>query len=128
MANLDETVSDFLGEVADSWKRNDGTALGELFTEDGSLVNPFGQRADGHAAVAAMYAEFFAGMLSGTSTTFSSLRVRPVGEDHAFLDCDQVISGGAFALNGHMSALLRKEAGRWRFVDGRPHTYLDPAA
>jgi uncharacterized protein (TIGR02246 family) len=128
MTDLRTAVGDVLGEFADSWKRNDGAAVGELFTEDGSLVNPFGQRADGRAAVAAMYTEFFAGMLGGTSTTFSARRVRPIGEDHAFLDCDQVISGGAFELNGHLSALLRAEAGQWRIVDGRPHAYLDPAA
>ncbi len=128
MTDLETPVREFLDEFAEAWKRNDGPAIGALFTDDSSLVNPFGRRVDGRAAVAAMYTEFFAGMLSGTSTEFSSVRVRAVGADHAFVDCAQLISGGAFTLDGHLGALLRLDGGVWRVVDGRPHAYLDSAA
>ena len=47
------SVTAFFGKVADTWKTNDGAATADFFTEDGSLINPFDERADGRAALAA---------------------------------------------------------------------------
>jgi uncharacterized protein (TIGR02246 family) len=80
-----------------AWKTNDGATVAGFFVEDGTLINPFGHRADGRAAVAAMYSEFFAGMLAGSSTTVDLASVRPVGDDHAFADGQQTINGPAGA-------------------------------
>src|SRR5437868_15463417 len=78
------SVIAFLDRFADAWKRNDASAAAALFVDDGSLINPFGQRADGHAAVQAMYADYFSGMLRGTTTTVVLSSVRGLGADHAF--------------------------------------------
>jgi uncharacterized protein (TIGR02246 family) len=109
--------------VAAAWAANDGRAVADFFTEDGSLINPFGQRADGRAAVAAMYAEYFAGMLRGTTTAVDLTSVRAVGDDHAFADAEQTIHApdGRVVLAVHLAALLRREGEDWRFVDSRPY-------
>lgn len=123
----DEIKSTFQ-RYADHWKTNDGAAVAGDFVEAGSLINPFGQRADGRAAIAAMYSEYFRGMLGGTSTTFQIASVRPVASDHAFVDVEQTIVGrdGQVVLAAHLATLLRREPDGWRIVDGRPYAFAPP--
>ena len=124
MGQDDSSVGAFLEQFTASWKTNDGAALADYFTDDGTLINPFGQRADGRAAVAAMYSEYFAGMLQGTTTTVSLESLRPVGADHAFADAEQTISApnDDTLLVVHLAALLRRGGDTWQFVDSRPYT------
>lgn len=112
-------------QFCDAWRTNDGAAVAGFFTEDGSLINPFGQRADGRTAVATMYSEYFRGMLRGTSTTFNLGNVRSVESNHAFADGEQTInsSDGNIVLVVHLAALLRRDGKSWRFVDARPYTF-----
>lgn len=125
MPALFDEVKASLDRCAAAWETNDGAAVAAFFTEDGSLINPFGQRADGRAAVAAMYSEFFSGMLRGTTTTVSLSSVRAVGQEHAFADAEQTITGpdGNVVLVAHLAALMRRDGDEWRFVDGRPYTF-----
>ena len=44
MGTAEDTVSAFFDKLADAWKANDGAAFAACFTEDGSLINPFGER------------------------------------------------------------------------------------
>jgi uncharacterized protein (TIGR02246 family) len=125
MATQKEQIKQTYDRFAANWKTNDGPSVAGDFVEDGSLINPFGQPAKGRAAIAAMYAEYFAGMLRGTTTTFELTDVRPVENDHAFVDAEQVIRGadGTVVLAAHLTALLRHERNEWRIVDGRPFTF-----
>jgi len=120
-----DDVQASLDRFATAWQTNDGTAVAGFFTDDGSLINPFGQRADGRTAVAAMYAEYFGGMLRGTATTVNLASVRAIGPDHAFADAEQTITApdGSVVLVVHLAALLRREDGEWRFVDSRPYSF-----
>lgn len=113
---------------ANTWKTNDGASVARAFTEDGTLINPFGERADGRGAVSAMYTQYFGTLLRGTSTTIALANVRAVGTDHAFADAAQTITGadGKVVLSCHLAALLRREADGWRFVDARPYTFPKP--
>jgi len=108
-----------------AWKANDGGTLGGFFVDDGVLINPFGERADGRAAVAAMYTKYFGGMLSGTSTVTKIASVRRVESHHAFVDGEQTVyaTDGSIVLVVHLAALMRRDDDRWRFVDARPYTY-----
>jgi len=123
-AQLDE-IKAALNAYADAWKANDGSRLGGFFVDDGTLVNPFGQLADGREAVTAMYKEYFAGMLAGTSTTIEVTNVRDLDGDRAFIDADQRIlaADGSQVLSVHLAALLQRQAGSWKYVDARPFTY-----
>ena len=125
MSALFEQITAFFVRVTAAWKTNDGPAVAGTFTDDGTLINPFGQRAEGRAAVAAMYSEYFGGMLRGTSTTITLTHVHAVENDHAFADGDQTIYGsdGKVVLAVHISALLRRDGDGWRFVDSRPFPF-----
>ena len=125
-----ESVEKFLQLFADTWKTNDGAALGDFFVDDGTLINPFGERADGRAAVAGMYSDYLGGMLQGTSMTGSLASVRGIDANHAFADAEQTIysAEGQVALVVHLAALLRRDGDSWRFVDSRPYTFAVPTS
>ena len=125
-AQLDE----LFGLFDKSWEANDGEAVAGHFTADGSLVNPFGERADGRDAVAAMYSQYFGGMLAGTTISSTITSVRPVGDDHALVDGEQTITGsdGETVLAVRLCALLRRDGDAWCFADSRPYVVAAPPA
>jgi len=120
-----DQIKSTLDRFSAAWKANDGATVAGFFVDDGSLITPFGQRADGRSAVAAMYSEYFEGMLRGTSTTFNLASVRAVEPDHAFADGEQTINApdGNVVLVVHIAALLRRDGDGWRFVDSRPYAF-----
>lgn len=130
MTSPEDSVAAFHTKLADAWSANDGTAFAAFFTADGSLINPFGERADGREALTAMYSEYFGGMLKGTTTSISLTHVRPIGPDHALADANQTV----YAANGdvlmalHVVNLLRKDGNDWRLADSRPYTFPPPPA
>ena len=130
MSSSENTVAAFHQKLAAAWSANDGPAFAAFFTQDGSLINPFGERADGRAALSAMYSEYFGGMLKGTTTSISLTHSRSIGPDHAFADAEQTI----YAANGdvlmalHVVNLLRKDGDDWRLVDSRPYGFPPPPA
>lgn len=119
-----DQIASMLDRFAAAWRSNAAAAVAGFFTDDGSLINPFGERADGRAAITAMYARYFQGMLRGTSTAAQIGSVRPIEGQHAFLDADQTVFApdGSVLLAVHVAALLRREADSWRLVDSRPYT------
>ncbi len=130
MGSPENSVVAFHDKVAAAWSANDGAAFAAFFTQDGSLINPFGERADGRQALTAMYSEYFGGMLKGTTTSISLTHVRPVEPDHAFADAEQTV----YAANGdvlmalHVVNLLRRDGDDWRLVDSRPYAFPPPPA
>jgi uncharacterized protein (TIGR02246 family) len=114
-----------LDEFAAVWNRSDGAGLGAFFTDDGTLINPFGERAEGSEAVSSMYVSYFGGRLAGTSTEIVVSNVRLVDEYLAFVDGEQTIvaGDGSPVLAVHLAALMRREGGGWRFLDARPYAY-----
>lgn len=119
-------VAGFFEQVCKVWGTNDGAQLAGLFSEDGSLINPFGERADGRAAVEDIYADYFTGMLAGTTATIHVESVRSIDDAHVLADVAQTILGGdgSVVLVAHLTALLRREDD-WRFVDARPYTFAE---
>lgn len=125
MGAEDSSVEAFFEKVATTWEENDGPAIAALFTEDGSLINPFGERADGRNALTAMYSEYFDGMLKGTTTSLTLTELRTVESNHALADADQTIyaTNGDVVLTLHVVNLLRRDGSDWKFVDCRPYAY-----
>ena len=115
-------------ELCVAWKTNDAGTVAELFTDDGSLINPFGQRADGRAAITSMYAEYFNGLLAGTTTVATVDTIRPIDADHVFVDGRQTVDApnGATIFDLHISALVRREHDSWKLVDARPFSLAEP--
>ena len=108
-----------------AWQANDGAAAAGFFVDDGSLINPFGERADGRAAIAGMYSQYFAGMLRGSTTHFTLESVRDIESNHAFADGQQTVTGsdGKVILVVHLASLMRRVGDSWKVVDSRPYTF-----
>lgn len=123
-------ATEFLDRFARTWADNDGVTLGRLFTADSSLVNPFGERADGRGAIAEMYSGYFAGLLAGTTTTLTDVRSRRAAPGVLFVDAEQVINdpAGHPLMTVHLSALLIQDGDEWRFADARPFVPAAPVA
>jgi uncharacterized protein (TIGR02246 family) len=121
-----DEIRSMLERFAAAWKENDGSAVGSFFTDDGTLINPFGERAGGRGSVTAMYTKYFGSMLHGTSTKIDLVTVRDVEDDHAFADAEQTVTAadGSVLLAVHLATLLRREADGWRFVDARPYPFV----
>jgi uncharacterized protein (TIGR02246 family) len=127
---VEAAVGDFFEQVTKAWDSNDGEAFGAQFTDDGTLINPFGERATGRAEVTAMYVQYFAGMLGGTTSTVQVQSLREIDRTNALVDADQNILApdGTVVLAVHLTALLRLVDGEWRFVDARPYAFAQPPA
>jgi uncharacterized protein (TIGR02246 family) len=125
MEAAETSVRVFFESLAATWKSNDGAAFAACFTEDGSLINPFGQRADGRAALTAMYTEYFGGMLQGTTTTIELTNLRQIADDVVLADGDQTIYSkeGAALLELHAVNLIRRDGDTWRLMDSRPYEF-----
>jgi uncharacterized protein (TIGR02246 family) len=130
MGDNRQAVEQYFGQVADAWKRNDGGAIAETFVADGTLINPFGERADGREAIASMYTDYFGGMLQGTTTTVKVESVRAVDAENLFVDAEQTIlgPGGDVVLVVHLATLLRNQGGRCASVEARPYAFAAPPA
>ncbi len=124
MSAQDQITSTF-ERFSAAWQANDGAAAAAFFVDDGSLINPFGERADGRAAIAGMYSQYFGGMLRGSTTSFTLDSVRDIENDHAFADGQQIVTGsdGKVILVVHIASLMRRGGDSWKIVDSRPYTF-----
>jgi uncharacterized protein (TIGR02246 family) len=126
----ESSVRAFFDRLSASWAENDGARFAAHFTEDGSLINPFGERADGRAALTAMYTQYFGGMLGGTTTTIDLTNVRAVEADHALADVTQTVhaANGEVLMVLHVVNLLRADGDGWQLVDSRPYAFVPAPA
>lgn len=118
-----QAIVDLFDRFSAAWNANDATALGRCYSEDGCLIDPFGRRADGRAAIADAFAGLFGGPMAGTSTLFAIDHVRTVESMHALVDGEQrvVAPDGSVVLAVHIASLVRRENDGWKVVDGRPY-------
>jgi uncharacterized protein (TIGR02246 family) len=130
MEPAEKSVASFYEKLAAAWGDNNGTAFAAFFTEDGSLINPFGERADGRDSLEAMYSEYFSGMLKETTTKIKLTHLRQIEPDHAFADAEQTIyaANGDVMLALHVVNLLRRRGDDWQLVDSRPYAFPPPPA
>ena len=128
MSTLFAQINASFNRFCAAWTTDDSTAVADCLVDGGSLINPFGQRANWRTAVAATYAAFFGGGLRGTATTVTLGSVRAVEADHAFADGEQTITApdGAVIVVSRLAALLQRDGDCWRFVDARPYACASP--
>ena len=58
MASNEDQIRSVVQRFSEAWNRNNGAEVGAFFTEDGCLINPFGERANGRASVGEMYTRY----------------------------------------------------------------------
>jgi uncharacterized protein (TIGR02246 family) len=120
---------------AAAWNNADGAAMGMAYTEDGSLLDPFGTEARGREAVGELLGKTVTEFLKGSTTSIAIEHTRFVKPDVAFVDANQTVTG-AMSPEGaalpemkfHVAATLLKTDGGWKFVDARPYQFMTQPA
>ncbi len=116
-------------QFSDAWAR-DSHARAALWTEDASLINPFGVKANGRAAIEKVFADEDATFAKGTTHTFSDFSFRFLTASLAAVDATGEIKGMKGAdgaalppVRLHVFTLLRKTGGAWQIQDARPYVF-----
>ena len=154
---MDETknVRARLDAFVAAWNRNDWEEMASLWSSDGDLINPFGRKAAGHAAVRAMFRiehsnpeeagvttlpitgdmpdPATVSMMRNTRYTIVRHSIRFLKEDVAVVDWDAQIFGiktlaGALTppFDHHMTLIMTRQDDAWLMLAGRPHAYASP--
>jgi uncharacterized protein (TIGR02246 family) len=115
-------------EFSDAWAHGDAHARAALWAEDASLINPFGLKAHGRAAIEKLFEQENAGFAKGTTHTFSDFSFRFLTPTIVEVDTTGEIEGmkgtdGAPMppLKLHVFAIMAKTGGKWQMKDARPY-------
>jgi uncharacterized protein (TIGR02246 family) len=107
-------------EFAAAWNAHDAKKMAAVWAENGDLINPFGQKASGRAAIEKFFENEQAGVMKGTTYKIESISVRELDPSCAVGDWESVVTG-MMDPNGkplppfqhHVSVVCVKRAGHW---------------
>lgn len=108
----------------EGWCRSDAEACAACYAADAVRVGASGDTQRGQAEIRAAYEALFGGRLAGSAVAISEGTIRPLGPDLALWQGALTITPpDRPPLRGHVVELLRRDAGRWRIVEGHPKLY-----
>lgn len=93
MGGDEEGVKAAFERFSQAWAAGDAKARAMVFTNDGSIINPFGQEAWGRAEIVKLFEDENATIAKGTTQTFDNFKMTFVLPNLALVDCDGTISG-----------------------------------
>lgn len=99
---------------ADAFKRGDYQAIGNLYTEDGTLLQPGGERIRGQAAIANYFTKGYAGKPPAT-VTFSNFEF--YGNDDVVTEVSDATvrsHDGKVEYLGKQTLIFLKQGGAWK--------------
>ncbi|KPA97045.1 YybH family protein [Pseudomonas asplenii] len=99
---------------AEAYKNGDYQAIGRLYTEDGALLQPGGERVVGPAAIVAYFTEAFVGKKPNT-VTFSDYEF--YGDDRAVTEVSDAVvrdHTGKVQYRGKQILIFLKQNGEWK--------------
>ena len=107
----------------EAWDRADAAAIAAYFAPDGDFTNPTGFHAQGHADIAAFYAQAFAAGYAGSRGGLKVLRTRLVAPGVMVVDGEWSIRGARTPQGGARpseqglaTAVLVRTDGAWRIA------------
>ena len=93
LAADDQGIKDRIDEFQNAWNKHDAKAMAAVFTDDGSLVNPFGVTANGREEVQKVFTEEQAHPFKESTYATSDVKVQMITADVATVDSTGNISG-----------------------------------
>jgi uncharacterized protein (TIGR02246 family) len=116
----EQPIKDRLNEFQAAWNKDDAKAMAEVFTEDGSLVNPFGDSATSRAEIEKIFTEEHAHPFKGSTYSFTDVKIQWVSDELAVVDLNGNISGVKAADGSaapdcphHVTWTMIKKDGKW---------------
>jgi uncharacterized protein (TIGR02246 family) len=127
MGGDEEGVKAAFERFSQAWAAGDAKARAMVFTNDGSIINPFGKEAWGRAEIIKLFEEENATIAKGTTHTFDNFKITFVLPNLALVDCDGTISGiktpagdAAPDQKVHVFAVAVKRGKDWQCRYARP--------
>jgi uncharacterized protein (TIGR02246 family) len=127
-AGAEAAIQKVWQQFSDAWARADAPARAALFSEDATLINPFGVKANGRAAIEKLFEQENVGFARDTTHTFSDFSFRFLTPTLAEVDATGEITGKPGTdramqptLSIHVFAIMAKRSGTWQLQDARPY-------
>jgi uncharacterized protein (TIGR02246 family) len=121
------------GEFVAGWNAHDARKMAAVWTEDGDLINPFGQSAKGRAEIEKFFEKEQATVMKGTTYKIESSSIRELDATCAIADWTAVVTGmtdaGGRALppfNHHVVVAFVKKGGHWHAAAIRAYGFETP--
>jgi uncharacterized protein (TIGR02246 family) len=126
LAADDQAIKDRINEFTAAWNKDDAKAMAAVFTEDGSLINPFTVEGHGRDEVEKIFTKEHTQLFKGSTYTASDVKIQWITPDVALADVTGHISGikaadGSAAPDfpHHVSWLWVKKDGKWMTAAAR---------
>jgi uncharacterized protein (TIGR02246 family) len=123
---IERQVRTTIEEFVRAWDAHDVAALAACWTDGGSVVDPWGRFAAGREAVTELLTREHGDLMRESSYRVDALRIRPLSETSAVIECDAVIenalapNGKRYELAHRVDAVLVADGERWRFISLHP--------
>jgi uncharacterized protein (TIGR02246 family) len=114
----EKAVRQAIKDFNDADNGHDGKALAGLFSADGDLLTPAGERLSGPAQIETSVKAPQIWSESGPAL-MRSIRVRFLRPDVAVIDAERAVYGSTGGSAHHLTFLLTKEDGQWRIASCR---------
>ncbi len=122
-------------EFVAAWNAHDAKKMAAVWTADGDLINPFGQKASGRAAIEKFFEAEQAGVMKGTTYKIESTSIRELDKNTAFADWESVVTGmtgpdgkPAPPFRHHVSIVYVMKGGHWGAAAVRAYSFPTPPA
>jgi uncharacterized protein (TIGR02246 family) len=126
LAADDQAIKDRVDQFQAAWNKDDAKAMAAIWTEDGTLINPFNATAKGRDEIEKIFVDEHTHAFKGSTYTASDVKVQWVTPDVALVDLSGNISGvhgpdGAAAPDfpHHVTWVLIKKDGQWMAAAAR---------
>ena len=119
-------------KFSQAWNAGDAKARAACFTNDATLINPFGVAANGHAEIVKLFEQENMTIAKGTTHTFDNFKIHFVMPNFALVDCDGTISGAKdpsgqampdMKVHVYAVAVNRSKSKGWQLFAARPTIY-----
>jgi uncharacterized protein (TIGR02246 family) len=116
-----------------AWNKNDVKGLIAHWTDDATLINPFGRIAHGKAEIEKLFTDEQTTVFKGSTAKIGEVKVHMLKPGLAFTDLDMTIDGAHGAdgaaltqLKYHVSTVVEKKGDEWLFLETRPYAFTLP--
>ena len=129
--DVEMTIKKMFSTFDAAWAKGDGVGRASIFSSNASVINPFGQVANGMGEITKLFNDEMAGPLKGTMHTATVTSITMLAPTVAMIDCDLKLTGMRNAdgkptadLNMHGVFVATKMDGKWMMTVARPYAFL----
>ncbi len=126
-AGVDRSLDATVRRFTEALNRLDAREFVSCWTDDGTLVNPFGNYGRGRSEIERVFHEDPERFLQGSTTTVTVTGARRIADDCVLLDLDHDVQdyrrpdGSRGPVKMHAAILAQKVGDEWKWLDVRAY-------